>query len=147
MSSAQMAFATYCFVCTVDRPIHAARNSGALMTVSLVISVLPLIGLGEYTYSGEGFCYADWTNTAHVFLMDLVLLPSTAVVLISYWLVVRAGAYNSSTLQLPRKLCFALTGGYFLLSWVLWYVGSIISFADSTYPKGSMITGAVLGHL
>ena len=35
---------------------------------------------GEYKNSGDGFCYVDWAQGFHVFLIVLFLLPTTCVV-------------------------------------------------------------------
>lgn len=128
MCAAQMAFATFCFVSTSPPKFRAATASCVLMAVGFIVSLLALLSAGGYKYSGEGFCYADWHSTFAVILMDLVLVPSTVVVIVSYVAVMKSAHYSAA---LPHKGVWALFGGYFLLSWSLWYIGSVISFTDS----------------
>merc|ERR1711871_275761 len=75
-------------------------------------------------------------------MMDLVLVPSTALVLGCYGCVLA----KPSAKQEWRWLWVVLIV-YFLLSWILWWIGNAYAFSGAAFPAGFMITGGILGHL
>ena len=113
--------------------------------VTLLFSLLPLLGVGEYKSSGEGFCYMDWRDGWHVALICTVLLPSTAATITFYALSMRSGAHQSSATHLPKPATWLLFIFYFLLTWCLWFAGAFYFISEDPFPKGLMISGGVLG--
>jgi len=106
----------------------------AVSAASLLIALLPFMGVGEYKYSGEGFCYYDWYNDTHssiTFIVGLLCVScGTAMFLMA-----------SSDLRL---LMFPIA---FVVGWFLWPIASMISLADGTIPDHMLLTGAILGHM
>merc|ERR1719181_1847082 len=106
----------------------------AVSAASLLIALLPFMGVGEYKYSGEGFCYYDWYNDTHssiTFIVGLVCLSGGTVLFLM----------ASSDLRL---LMFPIA---FVVGWFLWPIASMISLADGTIPDHMLLTGAILGHM
>uniref|UniRef100_A0A7S4EWJ4 G-protein coupled receptors family 1 profile domain-containing protein n=1 Tax=Chrysotila carterae TaxID=13221 RepID=A0A7S4EWJ4_CHRCT len=64
--------------------------SGAVFALSLLVSVLPFMGAGNYSYSGEGFCYIDWyDNTSSAIMLTIVIPTFLAVISIGICSTVR----------------------------------------------------------
>jgi len=115
-----------------------AASAGIFLLAALV-SALPLAGATKpYAYSGEGFCYIDWYDVPQAVIMLLICLPTMAAVVALYGLAARGDWEEKSDLAL---LVLA-----FLSAWVLWPPAGIIGLSGGSFPKHSMIAGAVLGH-
>jgi len=53
--------------------------SGAVFALSLLVSVLPFMGAGNYSYSGEGFCYIDWYGARPCLTLRVMSEPQKAM--------------------------------------------------------------------
>lgn len=151
--SAQMAYMTYGLIARERVPTLrvVTMQSAAIVGGGLLAGLLPLMGAGEYKNSGDGFCYVDWAQGFHVFLIVLFLLPTTCVVVACYLAVVQSDKYESA--RLPAKSVWCCFGGYFVVTWAAWYIASVESIgalaggSTPVFPDHIMITGGILGHL
>jgi len=140
------------------RPFHVGSCNylvASCFVVSIVISSIPLFH--HYYYSGEGFCYIDWSNPVDVTLVQLITIP--CFLLVPYF-------FGSCFLEpseldqedLARATVLASTHWWWLAftviyigTWVLWIpAGFIGTLSDQKYPDmfptGYMIAGGTLGH-
>merc|ERR1711924_508026 len=125
-------------------------TAGAIILFSFIFALLPAMGMGDYKYSGEGFCYFDWLDTAQIVLLELVTIPSMLATLVFMSMALNAG---------PHWLPGSLGVGYnrwmvvmvlsYVAAWVLWIPAGVIGLTSDSmddFPSGMMISGAVLGH-
>lgn len=112
---------------------------GAIFAISLIISSIPFMGAGEFKYSGEGFCYFDWHDTAHLLLTLIISLVSLVGGVIFFILAAIGDASNRLVILLfPLAL---------LLGWCLWPIAASIGLSTTSIPDHMLITGAILGHM
>jgi len=116
--------------------IKVATVSVCVFGVSILISLLPLIGVGHYAF-WDGFCYIDWYNTAQNLVMLTVLLISFGGTLGFLIAAAKAGWPRVET---------AIMALAFISAWFLWIPASPIGLADEPFPKNYMIIGAIMGH-
>jgi len=95
-------------------------------------------GIGRFTSTGEGFCYADFHDKALAAIMLVVTLGAMlpTIGLLASLLV--HGGWPVGDLWLM------LLG--FVSAWVLWPPASIIGLSGSAFPQHYMISGGILGH-
>jgi len=110
-----------------------------IMFFAVLVAALPYMGVGAFAYSGAGFCYIDWYNTASATIMLIITLPTILATLAFLVLATRTGGWPSST-------DLWLIGLSFLSAWALWVPASFIGLSGSAFPKNYMITGGFLGH-
>jgi len=122
----------------ISAALVSAQCAGIFL-LSLLISALPFMGVGEFKYSGEGFCYFDWNNDTH---LSLTLIVSLGSLIGGITLFVIAALQD--TKHRHAILLFPLA---FLFGWCLWPIASIIGLSSSSMPDHILITGAVLGHM
>merc|ERR1711907_80875 len=128
--------------------------------IAFLLCLLPLCGVGSFKFSGEGFCYIDWTNTAQVVTMELVTWPCMAATLFFYGscaLAPPAAPINEDDSCVrgppsPDPRYWWLLALAYASAWVLWIpAGFIGTLSDKEYPDmfpaGYMIAGGTLGHL
>lgn len=151
----QIAYLTY-KLATKQRDGVSTKTSFITITIallgSLVFSLLPFMGLGEYAYSGEGFCYFDWTDAAHVVLLETVsVLTMCATLALFIMAYVSVDDDSGATTPLKNaKIWIAVMILNHLAAWILWIPAGIMGagYDDvDEFPKGYMITGAILGHM
>jgi len=109
-----------------------------IFVIAGLISALPFMGVGEFTYGGEGFCYYDWYDKTHASITFVISVCTLICVPVAYGL---ASAASDSKLSL---IIFPLG---FWSGWLLWPVASGYGLAESTIPDHMLISGAVMGHL
>ena len=137
-----------------DCVVATSVVSFAILACTLVFSLLPFMGVVDYAYSGEGFCYFDFTETSHIILLEIVSL--TSMILTVYFYVGALNHVNESTAN-----SFGLSSSGSLKRWisimllnhvVAWFLWIPAGFMGTTYdsmsdfPSGYMITGAIFGH-
>lgn len=156
----QLAFITHTVLVrksTVESK-HVVYGSAASFVIAFLISLLPVMGVGSFKYSGEGFCYIDWSNAGQVVMMELVTVP--ALLATTYFFAscalcsfrdTRDGCNREPAHPAPWWwwCIFALA---YATAWILWIPAAFIAAgSDETYPgmfpKGYMLAGAVLGHM
>lgn len=152
----------------VQRPVSPRSViflSAACFGASGIAAMLPLVGVGNYTNTGEGFCYYDWANAAHVVVMELVTVPCLAYSVYCFAKLASAdqakeldGLSGSPVTQkrqpptlLPRRWWYVLASS-FVVAWFLWIPAGFIGLGSDrpfpgSFPKGYMIFAGVLGHL
>jgi|ERR1711904_19358 len=156
----QLAFVTYMHLVrkTVIDPLHIAVGSALSFIIALVLCMLPYWGVGSFAYSGEGFCYIDWSSAGQVVAMELITVPS--LLLVTYFFVATALASTEVTeLDMcvrdppppPAWWWWVFLIAY-LSAWILWIPAAFIGLGSddpfpSMFPQGYMIAGGVLGHL
>jgi len=137
--------------------------------IALLMSLFPVMGVGSYAFSGEGFCYIDWSDKGQVVLMELVTWPCLGAVL--YWYgkcATTSPSEDSGSSQddSPRSSDDSCIRGKFLpppyvwwgfaavyaSAWLLWIPAGFIGTLSSgnypdMFPTGYMIAGGTLGHL
>ena len=106
---------------------------------SAIFAFLPLLGVGRYAYTGEGFCYLDWHSPPLAILMLLVTLPTLVAASTLLTLTIRRGSWPSS-----NDLSLILVA--FISAWILWVPASFIGLANASFPKHYMIVGGIFGH-
>ena len=94
-------------------PALATARAGYLVSVAIVVSAaifaaLPWMGVGRFAYTGEGFCYFDFHDTALAAVLLAATLPSSSAIANSVWngllTYTRVGGATGSarsTFQLP----------------------------------------------
>jgi len=110
-----------------------------IMLLTAVYSALPFMGVGAFTYSGEGFCYFDWYNPALSSTLLLIVIVCMAATLGLLGAALRRGGWRS-------KYDLYLMGLSLISAWCLWLPACIMGLAGVAFPPRFMITGAVLGH-
>jgi len=157
---AQLAFITYAR--TVRReliisPTHVAVGSGVAFAVAFFICLLPDFGVGSFAYSGEGFCYIDWSNGGQVIAMELVTVPTFALVMFAFI----SSALTSDVTSddecvrdppTPARSWWWVFLLAYTSAWILWIPAAFIGMGSdepfpSMFPTGYMIAGGVLGHM
>jgi hypothetical protein len=68
-----------------------------IMFFAVLVAALPYMGVGAFAYSGAGFCYIDWYNTASATIMLIITLPTILATLAFLVLATRTGGWPSST--------------------------------------------------
>lgn len=121
--------------------------------LTVFLSLFPFYGIGEFKYSGEGFCYFDWTNTVHIVVLELVSIVSMIVTIFFFlraYVNVRrnqAGIFGCSRANVSTMI--AIMALNHIVAWFLWipagFMGSTYDTMDD-FPSGYMLTGAILGH-
>jgi len=119
----------------------------AAFVMAFVQCMLPVIGVGSYKYSGEGYCYIDWSDTAQAVCLELVLYPMFGLTM--YWFIQCAlhPATEDSDFQ-PWWWVLALSC---FSAWIGWVpaifigLGSDTPYPDS-FPSGYMITVGAFAH-
>lgn len=46
--------------------------SFCIYIISMIFALFPFMGVGEYKFSGEGFCYFDFLNTTHIVILESI---------------------------------------------------------------------------
>jgi len=110
-----------------------------IFVVSGLLTALPFMGVGDFTYGGEGFCYYDWYDKTHASITFIISVCTLIFVPVAY-----AKAYADAT---EPKLHILMFPCGFWAGWVLWPIASGYGLAESTIPDHMLISGAVLGHL
>merc|ERR1711907_819208 len=157
----QLAFITHTVLVrksTVESK-HVVYGSAASFVIAFLISLLPVMGVGSFKYSGEGFCYIDWSNAGQVVCMEVVTYP--AFFAVCYWfgscaLYVEPAEEESCVSERPLVRVPPRYWWWFLLlayvsAWVLWLPAIFIGLDSSQeypamFPAGYMIAGGALGH-
>ena len=137
-----------------DCVVTTSVVSFVILASTLLFSLLPFMGVGDYVYSGEGFCYFDFTDTSHIILLEIVSLTSMVFTVFFYvdaLTHVNESVANSfglsSSSSLKRWISIMLLNH--VVAWMLWIpAGFMGSQYDSMgdFPTGYMITGAIFGH-
>lgn len=155
----QLAYITHSVLVRKERvpPTHVSLASGMSFLVAFLVAMLPAFGAGEFAYSGEGFCYIDWSNTGQVVAMELVTWPT--FIATSYFYIACALCSDSESSDScvrepsppPRHWWWVFLLAY-TTAWVLWIPAGFIGLGSDRpypdmFPQGYMIAGAVLGHL
>jgi len=131
-------------------------------SVALIECILPIAGVGSFAYSGEGFCYIDWSNTAQAVCMEIITIP--LIVSTSYWFgscavhsavgaeeAVAPDAHPLTKASPSSSWWWIFALAYFS-GWVLWLPAIFIAADDDSepypemFPHGYMINGGALGH-
>jgi len=120
----------------------------ACFCISFTLALLPLIGVGNYTNTGEGFCYFDWSNVAHVFFMEAVTIP--CISFSAFFFVKLARATTPPTLN-PARWWY-LFAASFAAAWFLWIPAALIGLGSDSpfpgsFPDRYMIIAGVMGHM
>ena len=119
---------------------HGALVGVAIFIVSALFAALPLMGVGSFHYTGEGFCYIDFRNTPQTLILLLITLPTVVATigLLSYAL--KIGGW-------PSQLDLYIMAGGFLSAWTLWVPACLMGLAGASFPRGFFISGGIMGHL
>jgi len=121
-----------------------SATAGGIAAVGVVafsafFAALPFMGVGRFAYTGEGFCYFDWYDTALSSLLLALTLPVVLATVAMLALALRRGGWPS-----PCDLyCIA---GSFLSAWTLWVPACLIGLAGGAFPSRYFITGGIMGH-
>jgi len=159
---AMMAYMSYSYLCFKER--LSVRSVliwiGASYGMALLQCILALSGVGSFKYSGEGFCYIDWSDTGQAVCMALASIPIFFTTL--YWfgccvLHVEApqdpeAAGSEAPATTPKWWWWSLFFLAYFSAWVLWIPAVFIGpTSDKPYPdmfpSGYMVMGGALGHL
>lgn len=111
----------------------------AIVLFSALFAALPFMGVGQFTYTGEGFCYFDFHDEALATLLLLVTAPTVVVTIALLAKALRRGGW-------PSQLDLYLMGASFLSAWTLWVPACIMGLAGATFPAKFFISGGVMGH-
>lgn len=133
----------------------AKKICAACILGSVVLAVLPLFGAGgQYAYSGEGFCYGNWSSGWHVLFMEIVTVP--ALCLAPFWFVKLSmqssvAPHTTAESAVMSKSMWLVLAATFVATWVLWVPAAFIGLLSSEpypdmFPTGYMIAAGVLGH-
>merc|ERR1712023_50909 len=98
-STLWVAFLTVRATSAGSTPISARTGCIVSMTIvaaSAIFTALPLMGVGEFRYTGEGFCYFNWYDKALSALMLVVTLPTIAGTLALLIVALRRGGWPAS---------------------------------------------------
>ena len=125
-------------------PGLATARLGYLVSVAIVLSAalfaaLPWMGVGRFAYTGEGFCYFDFHDTA----LAAVLLAATLAHARGHARIARARRTAAGG---PRRLDLYVMAASFLSAWVLWVPACLIGLGGGAFPRYYMISGGVMGH-
>ena len=119
---------------------RASAAMGALiLSVSLLVSALPFMGVGTFKYTGEGFCYFDWHSPALASVMLVITLPTMIATIGLFGKALSIGGW-------PSRLDLILAILAFLSAWTLWLPASVIGLAGGAFPSHYMISGGIMGH-
>lgn len=146
--------------------VKNARPSPSTATILVVLSylmalvqcLLPALGVGSFQFSGEGFCYIDWSNTAQAVCMEVVTYPIFFAV--CYWYgccalyvapVEESCASERPLVRVPPRCWWWFLLLAYVSAWVLWLPAIFIGLDSSQeypamFPAGYMIAGGALGH-
>jgi len=127
--------------------------------LAILQCLLPAVGIGSFKYSGEGFCYIDWSNAGQAICMEIVTVP--IFVATCYWYV-SCACYSElaeaegvvsdrALLRAPPRWVWWMFLAAYVSAWVLWIPAIIIGLgSDKDYPDmfptGYMIAGGASGH-
>ena len=128
--------------------------SALILLCALIFSCLPFMGVGESAFSGEGFCYFDFTDDVHIVLLEFVSL--TSMILTVYFYIdaltqvtqATANRFGLSDLNSLKRWILIMLLNH-VVAWFLWIpAGFMGSQYDSMndFPTGYMLTGAIFGH-
>ena len=118
--------------------------------VSALIFCVSVAAYGGYAYSGEGFCYIDWSDEYQVTFMMLVTVPCLIVVLTCYGIMLKRCIDGTAAAKLGVTFWLVASLAYFS-AWILWIPAAFMgTLSDKPYPEmfpdGMMIAGALFGH-
>jgi len=111
----------------------------AVIGGSALVAALPFMGVGQFAYTGEGFCYFDWHHKGLATVMLAITVPTIIGTVTLLGLADRAGKW-------PSRLDLLVMLFAFLSAWMLWVPASIIGLAGKPFPQHYMIAGGVMGH-
>merc|ERR1711988_377397 len=157
----QLAYITYSVLVRQQRVSSLMVTVATLVSfaLALFVALLPFFGVGSFAFSGEGFCYIDWSNAGQAVIMELVTVPTMLAT--TFFFGSAALASDSTDVAdatcvrepppPPRQWWWMFWAAY-ASAWVLWIPGAFIGLGSDEpfpemFPKGYMITGAVMGHL
>ena len=125
-------------------PGLATARLGYLVSVAIVLSAalfaaLPWMGVGRFAYTGEGFCYWDFHDTA----LAAVLLAATLPMLVATLALLARAAHRGGW---PSQIDLYVMAASFLSAWVLWVPACLIGLGGGAFPQYYMISGGVMGH-
>jgi hypothetical protein len=100
----------------------------AVLAFSLLFSLLPYMGVGEYKNTNEGFCYIDWHDTGLATIMLIVTLPTVTATVAMLGLAVRRGGW-------PSTADLGIMAVAFLSAWIGWIPACFIGLAGADFPK------------
>jgi len=132
----------------------AAFISAGLLLLSLILALLPVFGVGNYAYSGEGFCYFDWLDSTHVAILETVSITCMLLTLSFFGLAAFQGEQWFRQLKERKSQQYSIIWiGFMMLAyvaaWILWIPGGFIGLAGTSrddFPDGLMLSGAIMGH-
>ena len=104
------------------------------------MAALPLMGVGNFANTNEGFCYFDFFEPALAAILLALTLPT---ILSTVGLLVVSMRAEG---RWPRRLDLLLMLLSFLSAWLLWVPASLIGLSQQPFPRHYMITGGVSGH-
>ena len=118
---------------------HGVLVGVAIFIVSALYAALPLMGVGSFAYTGEGFCYIDFANTPQALILLLITLPTIVLTLGLLTYAIKIGGW-------PSRLDLYLMAGGFLSAWALWVPACIMGLTGATFPQYFFISGGIMGH-
>jgi len=157
---AMIAYMSYCSLVLKEK--LTLKNTLILIVLSygvaLVECLLPIVGVGSFKYSGEGFCYIDWSDIGQAVCMELVAYPMFFITL--YWLArcamhkeeAETEGLEENSVQNKPGWWWTLLAASYISAWVLWLPAIFIGLDSSKrypdmFPDGYMVTGGAMGHL
>lgn len=156
----QLAYITYSVLVRQQRVSSLMVTVATLVSfaLALFVALLPFFGVGSFAFSGEGFCYIDWSNAGQAVIMELVTVPTMALTTYFFVSAALCSDYEDSTDTCvreppppPRQWWWLFLLAY-VSAWILWIPAAFIGLGSSLqypamFPKGFMIAGGVLGHM
>ena len=118
-------------------PAKTVAVAVGIFVFSLVVALLPVVAIGPYSNTGDGFCYIDFSSTAQAAIIFVICLPTYIATLLLLGL---------ARPDWPDHLGLWLVALGFASAWLLWLPASIIGLAGGSFPHGFFITGGILGH-
>lgn len=122
--------------------------------VTVILSCIPFYGIGEFRYSGEGFCYFDWLDETHVAVLETVAFVSVIFTSLLFAMSIRnlssfdaAASFGVSNERVRLWIVVMIVNH--VVAWGLWIPAGFLGLGYddmSDFPTGYMITGAILGH-
>merc|ERR1711924_401229 len=114
--------------------------AASIFGLALLIGILKLVGaIAPYKYTGDGFCYIDWSDEhASVPMLLITLNALVSVVALN-------AAASCGTWQ--PKVDLALYAVLFVAAYFFWPIIGLSNLVGGfAVPDGIPILGAVLGH-
>jgi len=154
-----IALMSYCSLVIKEK--LTVQNTLILIVVAYGVALLecmfPIFGVGSFRYSGEGFCYIDWSDLGQAICMEIVTYP--AFIVTSYLFACCAMHKEEPEgeglgMSVTKRPCWwwSLFAVSYMSAWVLWIPAIFIGQDNSQpypkmFPEGYMVSGGALGHL